>query len=69
MVNHAVGGIAVGIVGSAGEIPRLAVVGVLRLHLLVIQHRGRLGQPAQVVVLAVHLLSERVGRLGYGAAS
>jgi len=68
MVDHAVGGIAVGIVGSAGEIPRLAVVGVLRLHLLVIQHRGRLGQPAQGVVLAVHLLSERVGRLGYGAA-
>jgi len=69
MVNHAVGGIAVGVVRSAGEIARLAVVGMLRLRLLVIQQCGSLGQLAQGVVFAVHRLSKRVvGRLGYGAA-
>jgi len=68
MVDHAVGAISVGVVRSAGEIARLAVVGMLRLRLLVIQHRVCLGQPAQGVVFAVHRLSKRVGRLGHGAA-
>ena len=68
MVDHAVGAISVGVVGNAGDVPRLAGVGVLRFHLLVIQRCERFGQSVQGVVLAVRLLSKRVGRLGHGAA-
>ena len=51
MVNHAVGAISVGVVGNAGDVPRLAGVGMLRLHLLVAQQCGSLCQLAQDVVL------------------
>ena len=68
MVDHAVGAISVGVVGNAGDVPRLAVVGMLRFRLLVIQQCGSLGQLAQGVVFAIHRLSKRVGRLGCGAA-
>lgn len=62
MVDHAVGAISVGVMGNAGDVPRLAGVGVLRFHLLVIQRCERFSQAVQGVVLAVHLLSKRVGR-------
>lgn len=67
VVSNTVCGCAVGVVCGAGEIALLRVVGVFALHLLAVQHGRGLCQPAEIVVLAVHLLALGVGHIGHNA--
>ena len=67
-VRHIIRAAGAGVVLRGGQVAGCAVVCVLRLHLLCrSQHRRGFGQPAQDVVLAVHLLAGRVGYFGHGA--